>query len=143
MTYKVHLDGYNQMDLITGKGPSKRHEIWYFAEGTLGAARIDDFKYRFIDQPNGWFGGTVKPDIPILVNLRLDPFERTGIDRIGRVLPVVQVRVLAVRLCPAGGGEAGPDRHRVPADAEGRELQPRGREGTDPEGRSDSRGKVI
>jgi arylsulfatase len=77
-TFKVHLDGYNQLDLITGKGPSKRHEIWYFAEGTLGAARIDQFKYRFIDQPNGWFGGTVKPDIPILVNLRLDPFERTG-----------------------------------------------------------------
>ncbi len=77
-SFKVHLDGYNQMDLITGKGPSKRHEIWYFAEGTLGAARIDDFKYRFIDQPAGWFGGTVKPDIPILVNLRLDPFERTG-----------------------------------------------------------------
>ena len=60
--YKVHLDGYDQMDLITGKGPSKRHEIWYFAEGTLGAVRIDDFKYRFIDQPNGWLGGTVKPD---------------------------------------------------------------------------------
>jgi arylsulfatase A-like enzyme len=77
-TYKVHLDGYNQMDLITGNGSSNRHEIWYFAEGTLGAARIDDFKYRFVDQPNGWFGGTVKPDIPILVNLRLDPFERTG-----------------------------------------------------------------
>jgi arylsulfatase A-like enzyme len=77
-TYKVHLDGYDQTDLITGAGPSKRHEIWYFAEGTLGAARIDDFKYRFIDQPSGWFGGTVKPDIPILVNLRLDPFERTG-----------------------------------------------------------------
>jgi hypothetical protein len=76
--YKIHLDGYNQMDLITGRGQSERHEIWYFAEGTLGAARIDDFKYRFVDQPNGWFGGTVKPDIPILVNLRLDPFERTG-----------------------------------------------------------------
>jgi len=77
-TYKVHLDGYNQLALITGKGPSKRNEVWYFAEGTLGAARIGDFKYRFIDQPNGWFGGTVKPDVPILVNLRLDPFERTG-----------------------------------------------------------------
>ena len=38
-------------DLITGKGPSKRHEIFYFAEGTLGAVRIDDYKYRFIDQP--------------------------------------------------------------------------------------------
>jgi arylsulfatase len=77
--FKVHLDGYNQMDLITGKGPSKRHEIFYFAETTLGAVRIDDFKYRFIDQPNGWLGGTIKPDWPILVNLRLDPFERTGL----------------------------------------------------------------
>ena len=38
--------------------------------------RIDDYKYRFIDQPNGWLGGTVKVDWPILTNLRLDPFER-------------------------------------------------------------------
>ncbi len=76
--YKVHLDGQNQMDLITGKGPSKRHEIFYFTEGTLGAVRIDDYKYRFTDQPNGWLGATDKVDWPILVNLRLDPFERTG-----------------------------------------------------------------
>jgi arylsulfatase len=48
-TYKVHLDGYDQTELITGKGASKRHEIYYFAETTLGAVRIDDFKYRFID----------------------------------------------------------------------------------------------
>jgi arylsulfatase len=78
-TYKVHLDGYNQMDLITGQGPSKRHEIFYFAETTLGAVRINDYKYRFIDQPNGWLGGTIKADWPLLVNLRLDPFERTGL----------------------------------------------------------------
>jgi arylsulfatase A-like enzyme len=77
-TYKVHLDGYNQLDLITGKGPSNRHEIFYFAEGTLGAVRVNDYKYRFVDQPNGWLGGTVKVDWPILTNLRLDPFERTG-----------------------------------------------------------------
>ncbi|HTQ51013.1 MAG TPA: arylsulfatase [Candidatus Acidoferrales bacterium] len=78
-TYKNHLDGYNQMDAITGKSESKRHEIFYFAESTMGAVRIDDFKYRFVDQPNGWFGGSVKPSWPILVNLRLDPFERSGI----------------------------------------------------------------
>jgi len=77
--YKVHLDGYDQTDLITGKGPSKRNEVFYFAEGTLGAVRVGDYKYRFIDQPNGWLGGTVKVDWPILVNLRLDPFERTGL----------------------------------------------------------------
>ena len=78
-TYKVHLDGYDQTDLITGKGPSKRHEIVYFTESTLSAIRINDFKYRFTDQPSGWLGGTVKVDMPILVNLRLDPFERTGL----------------------------------------------------------------
>ena len=77
-TYKVHLDGYNQLPLITGKGKSARNEIFYFAESTLGAVRVGDFKYRFIDQPTGWIGGSVKPDMPILVNLRLDPFERAG-----------------------------------------------------------------
>jgi len=80
-TYKVHLDGYDQTDVITAKGPSKRHEIFYFTETTLAAIRINDFKYRLTDQPNGWFGGTVKVDWPILVNLRLDPFERTGLNQ--------------------------------------------------------------
>ena len=79
ITYKVHLDGYDQTALITGKGKSARHEVFYFAESTLGAVRIGDYKYRFIDQPGGWLGGTVKVDWPILVNLRLDPFERTGL----------------------------------------------------------------
>jgi arylsulfatase A-like enzyme len=77
MNYKVHLDGYDQTSVITGKGPSNRHEIIYFTEGTLAAVRVDDFKYRFIDQPGGWIGSTVKPDMPILVNLRIDPLERT------------------------------------------------------------------
>jgi arylsulfatase A-like enzyme len=75
-TYKNHLDGYNQMDAITGKGPSARHEFYYFAESTLGAVRIDDFKYRFTDQPQGWIGSTQHVDVPVLTNLRLDPFER-------------------------------------------------------------------
>jgi arylsulfatase len=78
-TYTCHLDGYNQLDLITGKGPTARREIFYFAESTLGAIRLDDYKYRFIDQPNGWMGGTVRPDWPIITHLRLDPFERTGL----------------------------------------------------------------
>ena len=77
--YKVHLDGYDQTALITGKGPSARHEILYFTEGTLSAMRIDDYKYRFTDQPGGWLGGTVKVDWPILTNIRLDPFERMNL----------------------------------------------------------------
>jgi arylsulfatase A-like enzyme len=77
-TYKVHLDGNDQTDMITEKGPSKRHEIWYFAESTLGAARIDDYKYTFKVQPQGWIGDTITLGAPTIVNLRLDPFERAA-----------------------------------------------------------------
>ena len=77
-TYKNHLDGYDQMAAITGKGPSARHEIFYLGESTVGAVRIDDYKFRFIDQPEGWLGEKTHPDVPYITNLRLDPFERTG-----------------------------------------------------------------
>jgi arylsulfatase A-like enzyme len=76
-TYKNHLDGYNQMDLLTGKGPSVRHELFYFGGATLGALRIDDFKFQFYQQPYGWPGEKVTTDMPGIVNLRQDPFERT------------------------------------------------------------------
>jgi arylsulfatase A-like enzyme len=75
--YKNHLDGYNQMDVLTGAGPSKRHEIFYFSEANLGAIRIDDFKFQFMQQPFGWTGEKVTTDMPTIVNLRWDPFERT------------------------------------------------------------------
>jgi arylsulfatase A-like enzyme len=79
--YKVHLDGYNQMDMLTNGGKSSRHEFWYFTESTLAAARIDDFKYTFLDQPDGWFGPKVHLDWPGIVNLRLDPFEKMGLNQ--------------------------------------------------------------
>ncbi|MGP8233717.1 MAG: arylsulfatase [Methylovirgula sp.] len=76
-TYKNHLDGYNQTDLLTGSGPSARHELFYFGEAQLGAIRIDDFKFQFYQQPYGWPGEKVTTDMPTIVNLRQDPFERT------------------------------------------------------------------
>jgi arylsulfatase A-like enzyme len=77
-TYKNHLDGYNQLDLITGKGKSARHEILYLGESSVGAVRIDDYKFRFIDQPRGWLGEKTHVDVPYITNLRLDPFEKMG-----------------------------------------------------------------
>jgi len=74
--YKVHLDGYDQTKLLTENGESARDEIWYFTESTLAAARIGDYKYVFVDQPDGWFGPKVKLDWPGVYNLRLDPFEK-------------------------------------------------------------------
>jgi arylsulfatase len=82
-TYRVHIDGYNQLPVLTGEGESNRHEIYYFMGPKLGAIRIDDYKYRFLDQPQGWFGPTVELGWPDIVNLRLDPLERTGINRGG------------------------------------------------------------
>jgi arylsulfatase A-like enzyme len=79
--YKNHLDGYNQMDLLTGKGPSVRHELFYFGGATLGAVRIDDFKFQFYQQPFGWPGEKTTTDMPSIVNIRQDPFERTPMIR--------------------------------------------------------------
>jgi len=74
--YKNHLDGYNQLALLTGAGPSVRHELFYFAGPQLGAVRIDDFKFQFIQQPYGWPGEKITTDMPSVTNLRQDPFER-------------------------------------------------------------------
>ena len=82
-TYKNHLDGYNQLALLQGTGPSERHELIYFAGPQLAALRIDDFKFKFIDQPDGWPGAKVILDIPLAVNLRQDPFERTPLQNWG------------------------------------------------------------
>ena len=76
-TYKNHLDGYNQLDLLLGTGPSVRHELFYFGGPNLGAIRMDDFKFIFFQQPYGWPGEKVTTDMPWIINLRQDPFERT------------------------------------------------------------------
>jgi arylsulfatase A-like enzyme len=76
-TYKNHLDGYNQLDLLLGKAPSARHEIFYFGGPKLGALRLDNFKFQFTQQDYGWPGEKTTTDMPGVVNLRQDPFERT------------------------------------------------------------------
>ena len=76
-TYKNHLDGYNQMDLLLGKAPSARHALFYLGGAKLGALRIDDFKYQFYQQPLGWPGPKTTTDMPLIYNIRQDPFERT------------------------------------------------------------------
>ena len=75
-TYKNHLDGFNQLALLEGKGPSARHELFYFTGPSLGAIRIDDFKFQFLQQPYGWPGEKVTTDMPGITNIRQDPFER-------------------------------------------------------------------
>jgi arylsulfatase len=75
-SYKNHLDGYNQLALLEGKGPSARREVFYFEGPRLGAIRLDNMKFLFFNQPDGWLGSKLSRDMPTMYNLRQDPFER-------------------------------------------------------------------
>ena len=77
-TFKAHLDGYNQMDVLTGTGPGARKEIFYFSgDGDLNAIRVGDWKITFTEMwgnlPTAWHK---TPSWPLITNLRRDPYER-------------------------------------------------------------------
>lgn len=46
--YKAHLDGYNQMSMLTEQGPSNRKEIIYYERDRLQAVRVGDWKAHFV-----------------------------------------------------------------------------------------------
>lgn len=49
-TFKVHLDGYDQRDLLGG-GPGKRREFFYWTDdGDLAGLRNDEWKMVFLEQ---------------------------------------------------------------------------------------------
>ena len=78
MTYKVHLDGYNNLDLWAGKtNKSARREIFYYDETDLMAIRVDAWKLHFGVKKNGlWFDEKVYPSVPYIFNLLMDPMEK-------------------------------------------------------------------
>ncbi len=73
----MHLDGYDQRELLAGKGPGNRQEIFYFDDsGNLNAARVRDWKATFAEPGDWLYGGPPLPlAFPRIVNLRMDPFE--------------------------------------------------------------------
>jgi arylsulfatase len=76
-TFHVHLDGYNQLPLLTGEvGESPRDEFYYYGEHELYAIRYRNWKVHF-KVKDDWFGGqAITPTVPKPVNLRVDPFEQ-------------------------------------------------------------------
>jgi arylsulfatase len=77
-TYKVHLDGYNNLDLWTGKtDKSARREIFYYDETDLMALRVDGWKMHIgVKMHNNWFDPKSYPSVPYVVNLLMDPMEK-------------------------------------------------------------------
>ena len=85
-SYKVHLDGYNILPMLTGKtNESPRKEIFYFSDdGDLTALRYDDWKLIFMEQRveatfQAWQEPFIALRLPLLLNLRRDPYERATI----------------------------------------------------------------
>jgi len=80
--YRNHIDGYNMLDYLSGKtDASPRHEFWYVNDdGEIVAARYDDWKVVFLENRGQAFGVWREPftelRIPLLFNLRRDPFEK-------------------------------------------------------------------
>jgi arylsulfatase len=78
LTYKVHLDGYNNLDLWTGKTEkSARREFYYYDETDLMAIRVDGWKMHIGVKNNGlWWDPKSYPSVPYVFNLLMDPMEK-------------------------------------------------------------------
>ena len=86
MTYKVHLDGYNNLALWTGQtDKSARREIFYYDETDLMALRVDHWKMHIgVKKEGNWWNTKYYASIPYFFNLAMDPLERfdpEGLDR--------------------------------------------------------------
>lgn len=87
--YKVHLDGYNFLPHFLGetdKGP--RNEMFYFTDdGSISALRYNDWKIMFtVQEGHGaevWSEPYKPLRLPMVTNLRRDPFERAHYEAIG------------------------------------------------------------
>ncbi|MBS0577782.1 MAG: arylsulfatase [Proteobacteria bacterium] len=79
-SFKVHLDGYDLSDFLSGNAPDPRKEVFYWNDdGSLVALRYEQWKLVFAEQRehglNVWEEPFVTLRLPKLFNLRSDPFE--------------------------------------------------------------------
>ena len=80
--YRNYIDGYNQLEYLSGKvDESPRHEFIYVNDdGQVVAIRYNAWKAVFLENRGQAFGVWREPfvelRVPLLFNLRRDPFER-------------------------------------------------------------------
>ena len=84
--YRIHLDGYNILPMLTGESDTtERDEIFYFSDdGDLMALRWRDWKIVFLEQRlqgtlELWSEPFIVRRLPLVFNLRRDPYERAQI----------------------------------------------------------------
>ena len=86
MTYKVHVDGYNLIPLLTGQAAESPRESFIYCndDQQVTALRYDNWKLVFLEQrARGtlriWAEPFVSLRLPKIFNLRLDPYERADV----------------------------------------------------------------
>ncbi|SHN36947.1 arylsulfatase [Cryptosporangium aurantiacum] len=84
--YHVHLDGYDQLDYLTGQsGSSARQHFFYVSDdGDLTAVRFGNWKLVFLEQRatgtlRVWAEPFTELRVPKIFNLRTDPYERADV----------------------------------------------------------------
>jgi arylsulfatase len=80
-SFKVHLDGYDQRELLKNGTGSARKEFFYWTDdGGLAGLRYGKWKLAFMEQRSHgfdvWQDPMVTLRVPKLFDLRADPFER-------------------------------------------------------------------
>ena len=84
--YKVHLDGHDQLDYLTGQTEvsPRKHFFYVSDDGDLTAVRFDNWKLVFLEQRapgtlRVWAEPFTQLRVPKMFNLRTDPYERADI----------------------------------------------------------------
>jgi arylsulfatase len=108
--YKNYIDGYTQLDYLSGKAKeSPRKEFMYVNDdGQVVAIRYDDWKVVFLENRGEAFGVWREPftelRVPLLFHLRRDPFEKAQHNAntyndwfLDRAFVIVPLQALATR----------------------------------------------
>jgi len=108
--YRNYIDGYDMSAYLSGEtDESPRHEFWYVNDdGQIVAARYDDWKVVFLENRGQafevWREPFVELRVPLLFNLRRDPFEKAQHNSntyndwvLDRVFVIVPLQSLAAR----------------------------------------------
>ncbi|MGF1718973.1 sulfatase-like hydrolase/transferase [Vibrio kyushuensis] len=72
----AHIDGYNQLDMLSGKGDSNRREFFFYNESDLNAVRVDEWKVHLRTKTT-WTEPAKEWPFGVLVNIKADPYERS------------------------------------------------------------------
>jgi len=85
-TYKVHLDGQNQLPWLTGADEQSARNFFFYVsdDGDLLAVRYDNWKVVFLEQRvtgtmQIWAEPFTQLRVPKIFNLRTDPYERADV----------------------------------------------------------------